>query len=193
MSVARIEYVKAARKAQGKCGKCGDPIPVGAAYRHFAVGFRGSKRVRCMKPTCTPRTSELESSLVADIYVAVEGAQDSIAAMDTPTDPSDVESAVQDLTSTVQEVQDAIDQVAEQYRDQDEAFGGNGTTEGAERADTLEGNDLGSWEPTTDSPDPCDDHDSPTAGCEACQEALDAWWADVVQEANDALDGIELP
>jgi len=60
--MARVHHVKRSRKDQGKCGKCGDALAKGSAYRHFAPGFRGRKRVRCMKGGCSPRPSDLTGS-----------------------------------------------------------------------------------------------------------------------------------
>jgi hypothetical protein len=131
MSIARIHTVKAARKDQGTCDKCGTPLPAGSAYRWYTVGFRSHfKRRRCMDPACTPRASELESSLVASIYAAQEQAEDDINAAGTPDD----------IQSAIESVVEAVREVAEQYREAavNPNTGATFNYESEERADTLD-------------------------------------------------------
>lgn len=195
MSQARVHTVTKAAKDQGKCEHCGAPLPKGGPYRWYSVGFRSHyKHKRCMLPKCTPTQADRESSLLAEIYTAQESASatlDSLSQSD-PTAPDDFVSQVRDA---VTEVADAVDSVAQQYRDQDEAFGGSGSTEAAERADTLEGasGDLQGWDPDRDEPEACDDHDAWQDACDACADNWSAWVDDVVQQARDAIDGVELP
>lgn len=201
MSVARVKHSKfAARKgATLKCQKCGREIAKGETYRWWFKGFRSRfKFVRCS--TCpAPRTSELESSMKADAYAAVESAQDELAALTEPGEPSDVESIVNQAGESVQEV-------ADQYREADNGFGGGGMTVSGEIADELESaaQDLGNW-----SSDQSDFDDSAVAWCPAheeendrdrvdreecedCQasvaEAKGEWWGEVVSGAESALD-----
>jgi hypothetical protein len=190
MSVARVHYVKKAAKDQGKCEKCGDALPVGSAYRWYSVGFRSHyKHRRCMKHTCTPRTSELESSLLSSVYAAQEDAEGALGG-----DPEEDTSSLSDALSSVAE---AAREVAEQYRTQDESFGGGGATESAERADSLEeyADNLESWSaPESDRPTVgCDKHgDEQQEGCEACEYVVTEWWEDQAADARSAMEDLSL-
>lgn len=176
------------------CGKCRDEIKVGDPYRYFRVGFRGYKQVRCMKPGCTPTQATLESSLLADVYSAQESAYSTLDSADA-AEASDHDSIVADVQGAIDEVAEAIETVAQQYRDQDEAFGGQGATEGAERADTLEAalDELQSWSPSSTEPDPCDEHETIDDECDDCTASVDDWRDELVQSARDTIDGLELP
>ena len=66
MSMCKVNKVKAARKAQGVCGKCRQPIEVGTGYLWWK-GRYTPKYVRCLKLRCYPQQHELETnSLRAD-------------------------------------------------------------------------------------------------------------------------------
>lgn len=70
MSLERLETVKSARKDQRPCGKCGQAISAGDAYRWWGGRFTG-KKVRCMKPDCTPEDWEREGNpLMAEFMQA---------------------------------------------------------------------------------------------------------------------------
>ena len=47
--MARVTTVEKARKDQGNCSGCGDPIKVGDSYRWWKF-LRGPRYVRCSKP-----------------------------------------------------------------------------------------------------------------------------------------------
>ena len=127
MSIARVHAVDHSMK-EYTCDKCGVVIPKRSAYRHYKVGFRSRhKYVRCMKSECTPRPSELESSLASGAYAAVEGAEDSLSGA----------ACAQDITDALEEAASGIREVADQYRESAEAMGGAGS-DMEERADTLE-------------------------------------------------------
>jgi hypothetical protein len=191
MSIAKIQTVQRSRKP-GTCGKCGDELPVGSAYRHYTVGFRSHyKRVRCMKPTCTPRYSELESSRLADAYAAQETAEDSLVAL--RAEPSD---DATEVDTTVHEFGEALEELASEYRSADEQFGGGGMTDSAERADELDSasQDLSGFsadEFDESAVDACETHDDPDEECIDCQElkavALQEWWDSVLDAADAAV------
>ena len=191
MSVARVHYVKAARKEQGKCGKCGDDLPKGQPYRWYSVGFRSHyASKRCMKSTCSPRQSELESSKLSSVYSAQEGAEDELAALRNG-EPQD-QQAVQDVMTGFAE---AVRETADEYREADEAIGGGGTgTISEERADLLNeaADELDGFSPQADPEqfEACEDaededHDSDT--CEACRESKANVWSELIDEAESAI------
>ncbi len=140
-----IEKRKNAAGAERKCGRpgCGKVITKGERYLSWSFRFGGT-HYRCMDHP--PRQSELTQSLMGGVYAAVEDAQDALPTAE----------CVADIRELVQTVTDAVGEVAEQYRDAAEAFGGQG--ENADRADELDGwqSDLDSFypdEPDEDTPD----------------------------------------
>lgn len=208
MSIARVQTSKfAARLGQViKCGKCGDPIVKGHTYRWYKVGFRSRTRhIRCMKPTCTPRASELDSSLMSGVWGGQEAAGDALDALeagDPEDDSSNVNHAVQDYGV-------ALTDVGEQYRDAADAMGSAGEEMG-EKADTLadSGADLDDWTASTEEPDfdDCENEEHATersdgeatlprgdSSCESCADIASSWWSDIIQEARDAIDNADLP
>ena len=190
MSVARVQYVKAARKDQGKCGKCGVALPKGSPYRWWTVGFR-SRYVykRCMKSECTPRTSELESSAMSEVYAARESAEEELAGMrQEPGDKDDVENVVHSYGEAVRERADA-------YREHDDTIGGGGYTESGEKADALESaaDELEGWSADEDPADAqCDEHDEFTEGCDACDEARLQVWESLIDSAESVIADTDL-
>jgi hypothetical protein len=104
--MARVTTIQAAKKDQGVCGRCGDPIHAGDGYRHFTPGFRSrNKQVRCMKPACTPRPSELTNSKLSEAYAAQEDAQATIGQAAT----------MDDITSALEDAAGRAREVAEEY------------------------------------------------------------------------------
>lgn len=125
------------------CGRCGATILPTETY--FSWSFRyGGTRTNCHRHP--PRSSELTQSKMAEVYAAIESAEDQL---DGCTTIEDIKDQVTDVASTVQEV-------AGEYRDAAEAFGGQG--ENAERADELDSwaDELESFDPD-EPPDPDDD------------------------------------
>ena len=201
MSVARV-YTQKSRKAR-VCEKDRTVIKPGDTYRSFWVGFRSRyAHIRCMNSTCTPRTSELESSKLSAAYAAIEAAEDSLAALEAG-DPEDDASSID---SAVNEAADEIRTVADEYREADQYFGGGGMTDSSERADELENTayELESFSSSESEPDfdGCGDdvHDEPekdedrevvergnTEECSSCETIKLDWWAEQISEARDAL------
>lgn len=177
-----------------KCGHCGVEIQVGESYRYWEPYFRSNaKAIRCMKASCTPKMSELESSKLSGAYSAQEDAESSLEALrGAPGDTSDIE-------SIVSEMGDSLDEVAQEYREADEQFGGGGNTESGEKADTLENtaSDLQNFSSESDENDEwCELHedgneeglegsalDAAREACDECKEKLEAWWGDRIDEA----------
>lgn len=183
-----------------KCGKCGVEIAVGTPYRYWEPYFRSSaKSVRCMKSECTPRMSELESSNLAQAYSAQEDAEANLnAMMGQPGETADIHAAVSEFA-------DSLDELASEYRQADENFGGGGSTQSGETADTLEStaSDLQSFSVSDEEQEEfCERHsDEGTAAemdeswtegdnldevreaCDECNEKRQDWWNAQVDEA----------
>lgn len=198
MSIARITTVGAARggkKGLPTCCKCRTQIEKGQPYRWWTKGFRGQGGTfsRCMKSGCTPRQSELESSLLADIMSAQEDAIENLERLrgDEATTPDQIR-------EEVELVANAVEEVASAYRDADEAMGGSGSTESAEKADTLEGNDI-SWDPGDEAPEQCEQHEAletdaaEPGDCEECDDLAQSWRDAMVDEAIEVIENVELP
>lgn len=129
MSQARVKAVAKAQKDPGKCEKCGVELTKGDAYRWFKVGFRSRyKRIRCMKPECTPTMAERESSMMAGVYEA----QDEVAGQLRAAAVGDLDA----IRTAMEDYSSAVEEVAQQYHDAAEAFGGQGENE--ERAEILD-------------------------------------------------------
>jgi len=158
-----------------------------------------------MSYACSPKSSELESSAVSSIYSAQEEAEDTI----NSTEPGDFD-AIRDAFTAVN---DAIQEVAQQYRDVDEAFGGYGSTPSAERADTLESVEVEDNLDESDFENWCEEHqdeyewnaeqdekpeaerlgiDEARQQCDLCRDAEAEWWNGICAEAVDAVTSIDL-
>lgn len=206
MSQARVYHTAKVRK-DWTCEKCGAAIRKGQDGRiSFAVGFRGYEHTRCTKPECAPTRSELESSAVASVYAAID---------DVDFDQLD---SKEDIEYAVQEVAEAISEVADEY-EQNEMFEINPDLQ--ERVETLRAAEAevdvwefdGDEEPEED--EECQDCDGTgevevevdgsdvpnQEPCENCDGtghvdntgARDEWLESVREAAREVLDGLELP
>lgn len=169
MSLARIHTTKTVRK-DWVCGKCGKTIKKGVDGRiSFSVGFRGRERTRCTDTACYPTRAERESSMVADIYAAMDSVDYSKC------------NSLDDLTEAVGEVMEACEGVASEY-ESSEMFERNEDLQ--ERAETLRraAEDLEAW--ANDLEDEPDTED---------EDAHEAWLADAREAAENAVEEVELP
>ena len=211
MSQARVQTSTFAARlgATIQCGHCQRAIEKGEKYRWFKVGFRSRyKHIRCFRSDCTPRMSELESSLLSGAYSAIEGAEDTLRALDS----SDPEDDTSNIDAAVNEAADGVREVADQYREAADAMGSAGEAL-EEKAQEIEDAvfELESFSVTGESEpdyDQCDDsdHDESTdddgkaiepvergdSGCSKCMEIKQDWWTSAVQEGFDALSNVSL-
>jgi hypothetical protein len=154
-----------------KCGRCGAPIEPGQKYHYWEPRY-GPKQVRCQLHY--PKRSETTTSKMSEVYAAIEMAEEEMTAYDGRE--SDYYEEV------VQAVEEMANQVADEYRDAAEHFGGTG--ENAERADELEdfssnltsfsAPEFASWW-KENAPDDLE------------EDALTAWREYCQNEVNDAL------
>lgn len=117
----RITRVKKSRKHQGNCGRCGDELPVGSAYRWIKFR-RGPKRKRCTKNTCRFRQSDMViSDKKADIFLAQENAEDAIrdvrVILTEGVEPASLDEALTSLSGTITESSDEATNVSEGYEE----------------------------------------------------------------------------
>lgn len=190
MSVQKITTVKAARKAPGKCGHCGDVLGVGDGYLWWDAGFRSTYRyVRCLKAECYPRPSERETSKASAILAAQENFADQLATLESV---DDITSAVEDVASAVEEVRDEYQDALDQWE-----YGNEQLQEKVDHYD-AQLDEIQGWEYTgNEEPEVCDKHDgmdpddeAPLA-CPDCSELRDSWLELVREEAAEAVDAVE--
>jgi hypothetical protein len=193
MSIAKVHTIEKSRKDQGECGKCGKPLPAGTGYRYWMPYFRSNtKRVRCLDAACTPPYSELESGKAATIYAAQEAFEENVKGLDTKDD----------IEAAVQEVADAVSEVAEEYRSALDAWEyGNEQLE--EKADHYESqhSEIESWEfDGAEEWDRCEDHEEADAdrdsesveACDDCQLSKEEWLEEIRDAAREQVNELEI-
>lgn len=182
------------------CGNCRQPIPKGAGYRWTKPRY-GSRKVRCLKPACTFKPSDLSSSKSALVHDAISDARDALLTAESHDD----------IQSILQSVADTAREVGQEYQDASDAWaGGNGHPDFQEKADQCESyaDELESWSFSGETDEEAvrqavrDDEAGQEAGedqedYEDRIEALqDMAWEDRLDEmrgeAEGVLDGFEL-
>lgn len=134
-------HVQTARKSKyrRRCHRCHQDIVPGMRYKSWSFRYGGTYYA-CDRPECAPQRSDLTQSKMGEVYAAIETAERSVAeAEDTD-----------DLRAAIDSVVETVDEVAAEYREAAEPFGGEG--EHAERADELE-----SWSSELQGFDPDED------------------------------------
>lgn len=192
MSVQKIETVKASRKDQGKCSKCGVELPAGTGYLYWSPGFRSrSKIVRCLKSECFPRPSERETSKAVTILAAQESFEDNVGSLDSP---DDIEAAVQEVAEAVREVCDEYQSALDEWP--------NGNEQIQEKVDHYEDQaseiESWSWDGNTDY-DLCEEHvgredevpEEEIQQCGVCQQLRDEWLEECRNAAREAVQNVE--
>src|SRR5687768_5532152 len=109
----RVTIVKAARKAQGTCGKCSAKISVGDGYRWWKFRY-GGRRVRCVKPECAPRAGDLTQSA---FYSQLYDIQDSFQAAVDNQSADDLRAAADELRSLGEECSSYRDNMPDSLQD----------------------------------------------------------------------------
>lgn len=128
----RIHIVRKSRKDQGRCSKCGTPLPVGSAYRWIKFRY-GPKRVRCMRNDCRFRGSDLTTSdKMSDLYSAQEQAEDALGELRNnlpDMEPEGIAADLDGLAETISESMDLVEGAADGYEESaanvDEYFPGS--------------------------------------------------------------------
>jgi hypothetical protein len=207
VSLARINISTfAARKGKTlACEGCHKPINKGERYKWFKVGFR-SRFVHAYHMGCTIKDSARESSLMVGVYSGIETAEDTIGAIGWAGDPGAV----------VQEIKDALEAAADEWRGVSEEYGSaadnspTGMVFGVdyrEVADSIEAaaDTLADWEPGESEPDVehgdhADEGDERTGivdDCDECEANVGQWLESIRDEAiesmGDAQGEIEVP
>ena len=113
----RVTSVKKARKSQGECGKCPAKIKKGDPYVWWAFRF-GGRRVRCAKPECYPKSSDLtQSAFYGTLYSIEETVSDAVSAYEEGGEPGDLaeelRGAAEELRSLGEECGSSLDNMPE--------------------------------------------------------------------------------
>ena len=124
----RINHVEKARKDQGACGKCGEPIIAGSPYNHISFRY-GGKRKRHATKECQFRASDLTQSKMSAVYAAQESLEDYLADW--------ADTVVDGLRGECEEAASEVRCVAEEYAEAADAMGDAGADH-QEKADELE-------------------------------------------------------
>ena len=182
--MAKVYLVQKARKDQGKCDFCHREIEAGQAYRWFA-NFRGPKHKRhTVCPVWRPSAMEGNDKM-AEALVAVEDADDSIAAWSPAYDALDVEDLVDALATCASGLTDAVDMFRESAESIREGFGHD--TQNSEEQDGK-ADEIESFASELESVDFSED--PPKRGdwnLEAWEEEADQWIEDQRDIATNAL------
>lgn len=107
------------------CGKCSEAIKPGDTYKTWSFRYGGTY-YRCSGLACRPRPSDLTQSKLSEVYAAVESAEDEIPGLNY----------IEEIKSSVDQVAETTQEIAQEYEEAAEPFGGEG--ENAERAQELE-------------------------------------------------------
>lgn len=175
--MARVN-TRTARKPY-KCGNCHREISPGEEYKWAKPGFRSkTKLIRCSN--CSFKPSELDTSKMGQAKQAIEDAEKAL----------DEAATVDDVQGLMDQARDDIQNLADEYHDAAEHFGGGG--DNAERADMLEeAVTLLDWQPEGE-PNPCDEHDEFDSECDDCQINEADWKDEQIENARSALQEVAL-
>lgn len=191
----RTNHVSAARKPQGSCQSCGEPIHQGQPYKWIKSRY-GPKQVR--HGACPGwRPSEMTNAKYATALAAQESANDALDALDASSydDPADFVSAIEDILNDCasdgeecrDDYQDGIDSMPDAL--QDSAY------EAQEKVDNLESwvDTLQGWSPSQDEPDEVDDPElDADEVTDAVREAFADWAQTVLDEAREAVEDLSI-
>lgn len=136
--MSRVFTIEKSRKSH-KCGNCGDTIKVGEPYRWTKPRY-GGKKVRCVKPSCKFRQSDLSGAKTAVIYDAIEDAQKVI---ETAESHEEIQAALQGVAEVARDV-------GSEYEDANSSWAGGSTSnpEFEEKAEACNSfaDELEGWE-----------------------------------------------
>lgn len=175
--MAKVTTVKAARKPQGNCGRCGVEIGKGDAYIHASPGFRGPKLIRCTKHECRFRQSDLCTSKLAAIYAAQESAEDNLAELSAD------DATKGTFEEILEEVAAAAEEVGAEYQEASDAWAdGQGHEEWQEWASECESYANTLRQIGSNLEEAPDEDDESEEG-----NALVLWFDEVLEQVEEAI------
>lgn len=210
--MARITLVNKARKDQGTCESCREPIPAGSSYRWCAPGGIGARKRKRHASCPVWRPSELSSSKMVPVWAAVEDAEEALGGVHASDyisteglDEPEFDSSgyIDAVRSIVEEVASSCEEVASDYQDGIDALPeqlqyGPTAEESQEKISALE-----DFQSACEGFDPSDDWDPPSRESVEAPDVDDAevddrfldeftsaaeeWAQSVVDEAESVL------
>ena len=188
----RVNHVKSARKNQGKC-RCGKRLGVGSPYLWWKFRF-GGRHVRCTKPKCAPKGSELtQSEIKGGCYAAQENVADELEALSNDCTVDELETIRDEAAQNVQEV---VDLLQEKLDAIEEGTGHTGTPVYQELEERhgeveswhseIEDAEFEEWEADEADEDDEDLDDEEKKGAE--QDSRDGWLQDQCDILTSAMD-----
>lgn len=118
--MARVTVVKAARKPQGRCEKCGTELGVGSSYKWCAPRAgkftKGFKRKRCLNCPHWRPSETTSSSARSSVYAAQEAAEDALRVWGRE-DVGDLQAILSDAAEGVREGAQAYEESAQNMED----------------------------------------------------------------------------
>ncbi len=105
----RVNNIEACRKSPGTCGKCSTKIEIGEPYRWWKFR-RSGKFIRCAKPGCAPKGSDLTQS---DFWKSIKLIQEGTEFNDADSLDSDKDNVVSELQNVADETQGKFDNMPE--------------------------------------------------------------------------------
>lgn len=187
--MSRVKTITNNRKPL-TCGHCHETIPKGAGY-HWTKPRYGSRKVRCLKPACAFKPSDLSSAKSAVIHDAIDDARDQIQSAESHDD----------IQSILQSVADTAREIGQEYQDASDAWaGGNGHPDFQEKADQCESfaDELEGWsfsgeaDEETIRAEAADGKEERDGTADLEDEAWQAVLDEMRNEAEGVLDGFEL-
>lgn len=188
--MARLRYVKKARKDQGACSKCRKPIKAGDAYKWWAnrIGRMSMKRKVCA--SCKVTRADTTLSKLGPLYAAQDEAEEALQQAFTGDDIAAAIETVREVAEEVRdEYQEGLDNMPDGLREAaEDGMVGERIQELEQYMDELDskaGELTGEeWEEETaaEGEEPARDADGKT---------LDEWLEEKQQEALDAIQSLE--
>lgn len=179
MSMCKLHTVKNARKAPGKCQKCGTELDVGDGYRWWK-GRYTPKYVRCLKPACMPSQADRETNPLRAEHIRLT---DAVSTAQNAEHAEDAVNALDEATEIAQGLIDSLDERLEGWQ-------GTGLENAYQfEACTSTKEELERWLETVEEVKRELDAMSPTAPDESDYPNLASDDEEVQQNAQDELDG----
>jgi hypothetical protein len=152
----RVTTVQKARKPQGECDKCREPIKAGDGYLWWKFRYGGTRR-RCLKPECAPKPWDLtQNDTLAAAWM--------LSAEEVPTfeTADDFEEARDDLANRVRD--EVLELIQEKMDNIEQGFGHTGTASYEEQEGMY--GEVERWSDDIENLDPAEF----TSEGEACKE-----------------------
>lgn len=158
------------------CVRCSQPIEPGQQYMEWSFRYGGTYRQHAHHGS--PRRSQLTQSKLGEVYAAVEGVEEQLS----PAGGGRGWEEASDLEAMRDEVLEVVEQVATEYEEAAENFGGGGPNQ--EQADMVR--EFVDALEQVDIPEQPEREEEQTK--KEYEEALEEWRTDAEGALQEALD-----